>query len=145
MFSKNTFKKIMALLSTSLGVWFVGLILINPFGAPMWGYLLALLTTGICGLSIHSLLQDTKNEKQIKELAQMQKLLSLISQNAGRATLAEIVMKMNMPLPELKAKLDELQKEGVLGLEVSNTGEVLYTASETSNLIGTWDTHKLMS
>ncbi len=99
---------------------------------------------GIGLRSTQLLLRDAKKEKAQKELEVSKKIIHLISEKYGKATLAELIMRMDMPLPELKAKLDELQKEGILGIEVSNAGEVLYTVSNLVSLEDRIYTQKLI-
>lgn len=84
---------------------------------------------GIGGFCTKSLLGEAKRVAALKDLEESKRLVLLISRNFGKTSLAELMVQLNMPLPELKAKLDELQKEGILGMEVSNSGEVLYTVS----------------
>lgn len=111
---------------------------------PPEAFTFLLLLTGISGASSYSLLQDAKKERNLANLQQIRQLLQVISANYGKVSLAELVMKIDMPLPELKAKLDEMQKDGLLGMEVSNSGEVLYTVSNAISLEEKWDTHKLI-
>ncbi len=99
---------------------------------------------GIGLRSTQLLLRDAKKEKAQKELEISKRIIHLISEKYGKTTLAELMVRMDMPLPELKAKLDELQKEGILGIEVSNTGEVLYTVSNLVSLEDRIHTHKLI-
>ncbi|SFF25726.1 hypothetical protein [Thermoflexibacter ruber] len=54
------------------------------------------------------------------------------------------MMRLDIPLHELKAKLDDLQKEGIVGIEVSQTGEILYTVSNSISLEDRLYTYKLM-
>ncbi|GAB4109553.1 MAG: hypothetical protein OHK0057_09300 [Thermoflexibacter sp.] len=71
------------------------------------------------------------------------KIVHLISEKYGKTTLAELMMRLDMPLLELKAKLDDLQKEGIVGIEVSQTGEILYTVSNPISLEDRLYTYKL--
>lgn len=103
-----------------------------------------MLLMGVSGTSTYSLLQDAKKENKLADLQQIRQLLQVVSANYGKMSLAELVMKMEIPLPELKAKLDEMQKDGLLGMEVSNSGEVLYTVSNPISLEEKMATHKLI-
>ena len=105
-------------------------------------FLTTFLGTG--GFLTKSLLNDAKRVQAIKDLEDSKRLVLLISNHFGKISFAEIMVHMNMPLPELKAKLDELQKEGILGMEVSNSGEVLYTVSNPISLEDRLHSHQLI-
>jgi hypothetical protein len=107
-------------------------------------FFLLFASLGIGLRSTQLLLQDAKKEKARKELELSKKIVHLISEKYGKITLAELMMRMDMPLPELKAKLDDLQNEGIVGIEVSQTGEILYTVSNPISLEDKLYTHKLM-
>lgn len=112
---------------------------------PTEAFTFLLLLMGIGGTSTYSLLQDAKEERSQKDLEMSKRLVQLIRNSYGKTTFAELMMEMDTPLPELKAKLDEMQKDGLLGMEVSNSGEVLYTVSNPISLQEKMDTHKLIS
>lgn len=112
--------------------------------APPEAFFFLFLLFGVSGTSTYSLLQDAKKENKLADLQQIRQLLEVVSANYGKMSLAELVMKMEIPLPELKAKLDEMQKDGLLGMEVSNSGEVLYTVSNPISLEEKMATHKLI-
>jgi hypothetical protein len=105
-------------------------------------FLTTFLGTG--GFLTKSLLNDAKIAQAIKDLEESKRLVLLISNRFGKISLAELMVQMDIPLPELKAKLDELQKEGILGMEVSNSGEVLYTVSNPISLEDRLHTHQLI-
>ena len=112
---------------------------------PPEAFFFLFLLSGVSGTSAYSLLQDGKREQAFANLKQMRELLQIITSNYGKVSLSELVMKIDMPLPELKIKLDEMQKDGLLGMEVSNSGEVLYTVSNPITLADRLDTHKLIN
>lgn len=99
------------------------------------------LSAVIGGIGAFSLIQDEKEENALKELGKTQRILRLITESHGKTTFADLIMKMEVPIPELKAKLDELQKEGILGMEISNSGEILYTVSNPIALEDKLKTH----
>lgn len=113
--------------------------------APAEAFFFLFLLSGVSATSTYSLLQDAKKEKAFANLQQTRELLQIVSSNYGKVSLSELVMKIDMPLPELKAKLDEMQKDGLLGMEVSNSGEVLYTVSNPLTLADRLDSHKLIN
>ncbi|MCU0390143.1 MAG: hypothetical protein MUE81_03420 [Thermoflexibacter sp.] len=112
--------------------------------APPEAFLFLSAFLGVGGRSTQLLLQDAKKAQALKDLEISKKLIHLVSANYGKTTLAEIMMKMDMPIPELKAKLEELQKEGILGVEISNSGEMLYTVSNPVSLEDRLFSHKLI-
>jgi hypothetical protein len=100
---------------------------------------------GLLGTSTYSLLEDAKKEHALANLQQTRYLLQIAASNYGKVYLSDLVMKIDMPLPELRAKLDEMQKDGLLGVEVSNAGEVLYIVSNQFTLEDRLDSHKLIN
>jgi hypothetical protein len=119
--------------------------MISSEDVPAAAFTFLLVLLGVSGTSSYSLLQDAKKEKTKEELETSKKLVKLISASYGKTTLAELMMQMDMPVPSLKAKLDEMQKDGLLGMEVSNAGEVLYTVSNPLTLADRLDSHKLIN
>jgi hypothetical protein len=143
------FKKLLKQIGAGAGLTVASALIIDMFRFGFQAhfieaYFFLAASLGIGLRSTQLLLQDAKKEKAQKELELSKKIVHLISEKYGKTTLAELMMRMDMPLPELKAKLDELQKEGILGMEVSNSGEVLYTVSNLSSLENRIYTHKLI-
>jgi hypothetical protein len=143
------FKKLLKQIGAGAGLTVASALIIDMFRFDFQAhfieaYFFLAASLGIGLRSTQLLLQDAKKEKAQKELELSKKIVHLISEKYGKTTLAELMMRMDMPLPELKAKLDELQKEGILGMEVSNSGEVLYTVSNLSSLEDRIYTHKLI-
>lgn len=140
---KKLFKQIGTVGSFTVATGIIGSIVSHPFVPPeAWFFLTVFL--GLGGTGTYSLLQDSKKAQALIDLQQTKQLLQVISTHFGKISFAELVMKMNTPVPELKAKLDELQKDGLLGMEVSNAGEVLYTISNPISLEDRLHSHKLL-
>jgi hypothetical protein len=97
----------------------------------------------IGGLGAFSLIRDEKEEAARIELGKTKKLIELIMQNHGKTTFADLIMHIEVPIPMLKAKLEELQKEGIVGMEVSNSGEIVYFVSNPKKLEDKFNTQWL--
>jgi hypothetical protein len=140
---KKLFKQIGSVGSFAVATGIIGSIVSSEFVQPeAWFFLTVFLGLGSTGT--YSLLQDAKKAQELVNLQQTKHLLRVVSSNFGKISFAELVMQMNTPIAELKAKLDEMQKDGLLGMEVSHAGEVLYTVSNPISLEDRLHAHKLL-
>ena len=140
---KKLLKQVGAVGSFSASFAIIGSILSHG-AVPPEAILFLTTFLGAGGFLTKSLLNDAKKAQALIDLEESKRLVLLISNHFGKISLAEIMVQMNIPLPELKAKLDELQKEGILGMEVSNSGEILYTVSNPITLEDRLHSHQLI-
>lgn len=55
------------------------------------------------------------------------RILDLLAMRKGRITLLEAVVYLREPIDKVKPILEKLQRDGFIGVDVSETGELIYT------------------
>jgi|GEM_PF-2996009 len=55
------------------------------------------------------------------------RILDLLAMRKGRITLLETVVYLREPIDKVKPVLEKLQHDGFIGVDVSETGELIYT------------------
>ncbi len=76
------------------------------------------------------------HRKEKKELFQKKQLdiLYLAVQHHGQLTPTQVALQTNTPIDETKALLDSLSDAGAMELQVSNTGNLVYTLIDEVHL-----------
>lgn len=55
------------------------------------------------------------------------RILDLLAMRKGRITLLEAVVYLREPIDQVKPVLEKLQRDGFIGVDVSESGELIYT------------------
>ncbi|MEN7550573.1 hypothetical protein AAG747_21815 [Rapidithrix thailandica] len=76
------------------------------------------------GLGVFNSIRLRKKRDEIK-------VLKYLSYSHGKATVAELVVNLKMPIDRVKKVIERLQKHGVIGVEVADDGEMLYSVSNS--------------
>jgi predicted transcriptional regulator len=127
---KNQFFKVTSIISGGVSA-IVGTIVFTEMVTSTFfdgGSLIGCLVAGtISGGSFYNAIRLQKQQK--KELFQKKQLdiLYLAVQHNGQLTPTQVALQTNTPIDETKELLDSLSDAGVMELQVSNRGNLVYT------------------
>jgi hypothetical protein len=73
-----------------------------------------------------------KSEKEPLEV----RIMDVLALKQGRFTLIEAVVYLREPIDQVLPTLEKLQQSGIIGTDVSDTGEIIYVTSSFRNTAG---------